>query len=299
MTTGMTETDGPHPEAAPGPVDRDLSLAGRVALVTGGGRGQGRAHAVALAASGVAAVVVCDVPGPIPAAPYPLAGADDLAETVRLVGVHGAKCVPVEIDVSAPGAVDAAVADAVRRFGRLDVVVANAGIAISGRLEDTDDAAWDALVAVNLTGVFRTLRASLPVMRAQSFGRVVVTSSMGGRMGIPNLAAYNATKWGVIGMAKSAALELAGTGVTVNVVCPCTVATPMVLHEDTYKLFAPDLDARLSPEVERRFRKANPIPEPWILSEDVARAVMYLVNDPGVLTGAVLEIGLGSSARLH
>jgi NAD(P)-dependent dehydrogenase (short-subunit alcohol dehydrogenase family) len=102
-----------------------------------------------------------------------------------------------------------------------------------------------------------------------------VTSSMGGRMGIPNIAHYNATKWGVIGMAKSLALEVAKEGITVNVVCPCTVATPMVLHEDLFRLFAPDMAEEISgqetipDEVLERFRRVNPIPEPWLMPEQV------------------------------
>jgi NAD(P)-dependent dehydrogenase (short-subunit alcohol dehydrogenase family) len=113
---------------------------------------------------------------------------------------------------------------------------------------------------------------------------------MGGRMGIPGLAAYNATKWGVIGLAKSVALEVARDGVTVNVVCPTTVQTPMV---------QPDPDVEVPDGLVRDMMRHNPIPQPWIQAEDVARAVMYLVTDPGIVTGAVMEIGLGSSARMH
>ena len=104
--------------------------------------------------------------------------------------------------------------------------------------------------------------------------------------------------WGVIGMAKSLALEVATEGITVNVVCPCTVATDMVLNETTYRLFAPDLEHPTPADIEARFRAPNPVPAPWIQPEDVTRAVMHLVTDPGVLTGTVLEISLGSSARL-
>jgi NAD(P)-dependent dehydrogenase (short-subunit alcohol dehydrogenase family) len=117
-----------------------------------------------------------------------------------------------------------------------------------------------------------------------------VTSSMGGRMGIPELAAYNATKWGVIGLAKSAALEVAKDGITINVICPTTVQTPMV--QPTGSDDIPD-------DLVRRMMRANPIPQPWLQPEDVSRGVLYLVNDPGVITGSVLEIGLGGSARMH
>jgi len=152
------------------------------------------------------------------------------------------------------------------------------------------DEIWQQLVDTNLTGVFHTLRAAIPVMRRQRFGRIVVTSSMGGRMGIPELAAYNATKWGVIGLAKSAALEVAKEGITINVICPTTVQTPMVQPEGGDDI--PD-------DLVRRMMRANPIPQPWLQPEDVSRGVLYLVTDPGVVTGSVLEIGLGGSARIH
>ena len=108
-------------------------------------------------------------------------------------------------------------------------------------------------------------------------------------MGIKGQSAYNATKWGVIGLAKSVALEVASEGVTVNIVCPCTVLTPMV---------QPDPESELPEEIVNQFMRTNPIPKPWIEAEDVTRAVMYLVQDPGVLTGTIMEISLGSSARM-
>ena len=265
------------------------ALEGRVALVTGAARGQGRAHSVALAAAG-ADVVVCDVPRPMRSPTYPLGTAAELEETAKLVQAEGRRSLALGFDLRDPGAVDRAVEQTRREFGRLDIAVANAAVVTNASLVATSDEAWDELVDTNLTGVFRTLRAVVPVMREQQFGRIVVTSSMGGRMGIPNLSAYIATKWGAIGLAKSLALEVARDGITVNVVCPATVLTPMV---------QPDPDVPVPEEVVQRFRRSNPIPRPWLEPEDVTRAVMYLVTDPGVSTGSVVEIGLGSSARMH
>ncbi len=265
------------------------SLDGRVALITGAARGQGRSHAEVLAREG-ADIVACDLPGPMATLGYPLARPEDLAATVELVEGLGRRCLAVPLDVRDPGVVDAAVEQTVAEFGHLDVVVANAGVVSTGPLEEVSDQAWDELVSTNLTGTFHTLRAVLPVMRRQRFGRIVVTSSMGGRMGIPNLAAYNATKWGVIGLAKSVAVEVAKEGVTVNVVCPTTVQTPMV---------QPDPGQEVPDDLIRQFLRGNPIPQPWIQPADVSRAVLYLVTDPGLMTGSVLEIGLGSSARMH
>lgn len=265
------------------------ALEGKVALITGAARGQGRSHALALAGEG-ADIVACDVPRPMSSLTYPLATRDDLELTAKLVEQSGRRCMIAETDVRDPAAVNGAVDRALEDFGHLDVVVANAGVVSTGPLVGVTDQAWDELVSTNLTGVFHTLRASVPPMTAQRWGRIVVTSSMGGRMGIPELGAYNATKWGTIGMAKSLALELAKDGVTVNVVCPTTVQTPMV---------QPDPDADVPDDLVRRMLRGNPIPRPWLQPEDVTRAVLYLVTDPGVITGSVLEVGLGSSARMH
>jgi SDR family mycofactocin-dependent oxidoreductase len=264
-------------------------LDGRVAFITGGARGQGRAHALALAAEG-ANVVIADAPRPMADLTYPLGTEDDLRDTAKQVEELGGLCLPITMDVRDPAAVGAAVEETVNRLGSLDIVVANAGIVSTGPLEEVTDEIWHQLVDTNLTGAFHTLRAAIPVMRKQRFGRIVVTSSMGGRMGIPELAAYNATKWGVIGLAKSVALEVAKEGITVNVICPTTVQTPMVQPEGGDDV--PD-------DLVRRMMKANPIPQPWLAPEDVCRGLLYLVTDPGVVTGSVLEIGLGGSARMH
>ncbi|SBS79703.1 (-)-trans-carveol dehydrogenase [uncultured Mycobacterium sp.] len=264
------------------------ALDGRVAFITGGARGQGRAHALALAAEG-AKVVVADAPRPMNLT-YPLATEDDLRSTAKDVEELGGLCLPIAMDVRDADAMSTAVEETVRSLGSLDILVANAGVVSTGPLEDVTDEAWHQLVDTNLTGVFHSLRAAVPVMRRQRFGRIVVTSSMGGRMGIPELGAYNATKWGVIGLAKSLALEVAKEGITVNVICPTTVRTPMV--QPTGGDGVPD-------ELVRRMMRANPIPQPWIEPEDVSRGLLYLVADPGVVTGSVLEIGLGGSARLH
>lgn len=221
---------------------------------------------------------------------YPLGTESDLRDTVELVNALGRRCTPIAVDVRDSAQVNAAVEQTLRDFGSLDIVLANAGIVSTGLLEEVSDDVWQQLIDTNLTGAFNTLRAAIPVMRRQRFGRIVVTSSMGGRMGIPELAAYNATKWGVIGLAKSVALEVAKDGITVNVICPTTTQTPMVQPEGGDDI--PD-------DLVRRMMKANPIPQPWLQPEDVSRGIVYLVTDPGVITGSVLEIGLGGSARIH
>jgi len=264
------------------------SLDGKVALVTGAGRGQGRSHALALAAEG-ADIVAWDVPSAMSSPTYPLGSQADLDLTAKLVSETGRRCLAMSVDVRDSAQVSAGTARALEEFGQLDIALANAGIVSLGPLVEVTDETWGELVATNLTGVFTTLRAVVPPMVAQSWGRIVVTSSMGGRMGIKGQSAYNATKWGVIGLAKSLALEVADDGVTVNVVCPCTVRTPMV---------QPDPAGEVPDEFVRQLTRGNPIARPWIEAEDVTRAVMYLVEDPGVLTGTIMEVSLGSSARM-
>jgi SDR family mycofactocin-dependent oxidoreductase len=264
------------------------SLDGKVALDTGAARGQGRSHASALAAQG-ADVVAWDVPQAMSSPTYPLGTQEDLDLTAKLVREQGRRCLAMSVDVRDSGQVGAGTARALEEFGRLDIALANAGIVSIAPLVEVTDAAWAEMVATNLTGVFTTLRAVVPPMVAQGWGRIVVTASMGGRMGIKGQSAYNATKWGVIGLAKSLALEVANDGITVNVVCPCTVRTPMV---------QPDPAGEVPEEFVRQLTRGNPIARPWIEAEDVTRAVMYLVQDPGVLTGTIMEVSLGSSARM-
>jgi SDR family mycofactocin-dependent oxidoreductase len=273
------------------------TLDGQVAIVTGGARGQGRAHAVALASLG-ARVVVCDVPAPMTTVRYPLGTAEDLAETVSLIEQAGGAGIAVQADVRDPAdmarVVDAAITDS----GRIDILVANAGIVSTSTLWELYDEAWAEMIGTNLTGVFNAMRAVVPHMRERGHGRIVVISSQGGRTGLPGISHYSAAKWGVIGLAKSLALEVAAEGITVNVVAPTTVRTPMVVNEQTV-----ERDANgepLSDEIlGKRFAAHHPIPRPWVYPEDVAREVVHLVTEPGNITGAVIEIGLGQSARMH
>jgi SDR family mycofactocin-dependent oxidoreductase len=272
-------------------------LDGKVALVTGGGRGQGRAHALALAGEG-ATVVACDAPTPGPELPYALSTEADLSETARLVEAAGGSCVGLSLDVRDPAQVQAVVDEVVSRFGRLDVLVANAGICEVVPLEAITNQRWDDMIATNLSGVFYCVRAAVPVMRRQRYGRVVVVSSLAGRRGSSNLVHYSATKFGVIGLAKSVAAEVMQEGITVNVLCPTTVSTPMVHNEANYRAFCPDLDQPTMDDVAPRFASLNPMRVPWLEPEVMARAMLHLVTDEGYVTGAVMEVGAGISAAM-
>jgi len=274
------------------------SLEGRVALITGGARGQGRSHALHLAALG-ADIVICDIAADVDTNPYPLATPADLAETVDLVTGLGRRCLSRVVDVRNATAINDLVADAVTEFGRLDILVANAGVCPFAPFEEITDQAWRDTIDINLTGAFNSMRAVIAPMREGGYGRIVATSSMGGRSGVPNLAHYVATKWGVIGLVKTLALETATSGITVNAVCPNTVNTPMVHNPALYGLFAPDMDNPTMEEVRPRYETMNPMGLAWLEPEEISAAVGFLVSEGARhISGSTIEVSAGASALM-
>ena len=272
-------------------------LEGRVALVTGAGRGQGRAHAIALAREG-ASVAVLDVDAATTTAEYALATRSDLDETVAAVEGEGGRALGIIADIRESAEVDGAVATTLAAFGRLDILVANAAICGCSSFGDLDDRRWQDMIGTNLSGTFRCMRAVLAPMKAQSYGRVIVVSSMTGRHGNANLAHYCASKFAVIGLAKSMALEVAQLGITVNVMCPTSVSTPMIHNEANYRLFCPDIENPTIDDVRPRFATLNPMRVPWIEPEVFSDAILYLATDEGFLSGSVVEVGAGISATM-
>jgi len=204
-------------------------LAGRVAFVTGAARGQGRSHAVRLAREG-ASIIAVDIAGPAAVAnTYPAATEADLKETVRLVEAEGAQTIARVADVRDGAALGDVLDEGVTAFGgRLDVVVANAGICNWGRFWEMPDDQWQTLLDVNLTGVWRTMKAAVPhMLSAGTGGSIITVSSVAGIKALPGQAHYSAAKHGVVGLTKSAALELGEYGIRVNSIHPWGVATPM------------------------------------------------------------------------
>lgn len=217
----------------------DTPLEGRVAYVTGAARGQGRSHCVRLARAG-ADVIAVDACGPVARHNgYAPASSEDLAETVRLVEGEGRKVVARELDVRDLEGQQRLVADAVERFGRLDVVVANAGVLNWGRLWEISAEQWQETIDTNLTGVWNTIRATVPAMiEAGHGGSIVTVSSAAGVKAVPGCGHYCASKFGVVGLTNSLAVELGGYGIRVNSVHPYGTDTPMGNDVSMYQMFA-------------------------------------------------------------
>lgn len=275
-----------------------MTLAGKVAFVTGAARGQGRSHAVRLARDG-ADVIAIDACADNETAPYPLATPDDLAETVRLVEATGRRIVAQQADVRDLASLTTAVDAGVERFGRLDVVIANAGIAQYAPATELTPLQWTTMIDVNLSGAFWTVKAALPHLLAGGHGgSIVLTSSAAGLRGIENCAHYCAAKHGLVGMMRGLALELGRHRIRVNTVHPTTVNTDMVHNPPTYDLFLP---GRADPTTEQFARVAttlNVLPEPWAEPEDVSAAVAFLCSDEArLITGVAFPVDAGMAVR--
>lgn len=272
-------------------------LDGKVALITGGARGQGRSHAVTLAREG-AEIVVCDVARQIDTVPYPMATSEQLQETVRMVEDLDRRCVAVQADVRDAGQMQGAVDRTLAEFGQLDILLANAGIFSFSTVADMTDQLWDDMVDTNLKGVFHSLRAVLPHMIERRYGRIVATSSMAGRAGFANIGHYVAAKWGVIGLVKSLAMEVAQFGITVNAVCPTVVNTDMVRNPATYRLFRPDLANPTEEQAAEGFAGLNIMPIQWVEPQDISNAILFLVSDEArYITGNAMPVAAGENAR--
>jgi SDR family mycofactocin-dependent oxidoreductase len=272
-------------------------FAGRVAMITGAARGQGRNHAVELARLG-ADIAVTDLCHDLPSVGYPLSTPEDLAETVRLVEAEGRRCVAAEVDARDLAAMLEFVDATASGLGPPDILVANAGVSTLGSICTMDATQWSETLDTNLTGVFNAMRACAPAMRRQRWGRIIAISSMMGRSSNPGIAAYVASKWGVIGLCKSVAFELAGFGVTVNAVAPGNVSTPMIHNDALYRLMRPDLDHPTREDVAPAMAGLHVQPVPWIEPEEITAAVVYLASDAARhVTGSVLDVDAGASAR--
>lgn len=275
-------------------------LEGKVAFITGAARGQGRSHAVRFAKEG-ADIIALDVAETLPTIGYPGSTEADLAETVRLVEEAGGRIHAVKADVRDYAAVKATVDEGVARFGRLDIVSANAGIFSVGRAEELTSEQWNEVVDVNLTGVWKTCKAAIPHIRAGGRGgSIILTSSISGMKADPNFSHYIASKHAVVGLMQTMSLELAPEFIRVNTVNPTNANTPMIRNEMTDALFAPDLapEDRTEEALRPRFSSVHSMPIPWVEPEDVTEAVLWLASDASrYVTGIQLPVDGGRNTR--
>jgi SDR family mycofactocin-dependent oxidoreductase len=261
-------------------------LAGRVAFVTGAAHGQGRASALALAREG-SHVAALDVARPLAYPGYALGTPDALATLAAECEKLGVGCLTFAVDVRDAAAVSAAVAATAERFGRIDVLFNNAGICAYGLAHELTEEAWDAMLDINLKGAWLVARRVIPHMIARKSGVIINNSSVAGLRGMGRLSHYAASKWGLVGLTKSWAQELAPHNVRVVSLHPTGVNTPM-----NDGLAA--LEGLTARQVAER-SAGNLLPVPWVEPEDVAAAVVFLASDKArFITGSqfVLDAGL-------
>nr|WP_296768316.1 mycofactocin-coupled SDR family oxidoreductase [Rhodococcus sp. (in: high G+C Gram-positive bacteria)] len=270
-------------------------LDGKVAFITGAARGQGRSHALKLASEG-ADIIAVDICSQVDSVGYPLATEDDLAETVKQVEALDRRIVATKTDVRDSKGLKKAVDGGVAELGRLDIVLANAGIASFAPIEDLTDEAWDDMIDINLTGVFKTVRAAVPHLKAGGRGgAIVLTSSTAGIKGLGNLAHYVAAKHGVVGLVKTMANELAPFNIRVNSVHPTSVDTDMIHNAQTYNAFLPGMPDPKREDAAEAFKTLNALPIEWVQPVDISNAIAFLVSDDArYITGVQLPVDAGS-----
>jgi SDR family mycofactocin-dependent oxidoreductase len=275
------------------------TLEGRVAFITGAARGQGRAHAVRLAAEG-ADIIAIDVCAPISdTITYPAATPEDLAETVAAVEATGRKVLAREVDIRDLAAQQQVVADGIEQFGRLDVLVANAGVLSWGRMFEMSPEQWDTVIDVNLNGTWRTIRAAVPAMiEAGNGGSIIVVSSSAGLKATPGNGHYSASKFGLTAITNALALEVGEFGIRVNSIHPYSIDTPMVEPEAMMEVFKnhPTFLHSFAPmPLKPRNHDGKPGLQEFMTPEEVSDVVAWLASDgSATISGSQIAVDRGT-----
>jgi SDR family mycofactocin-dependent oxidoreductase len=269
---------------------------GKVAFISGAARGQGRSHAVRLAQEG-ADIIAIDICGPIDNMAYPASTPADLAETADLVKAHDRRIVTAQVDVRDYDALKAAVDSGVEQLGRLDIIVANAGIGTFGnKLHKIPEKIFQDMIDVNLSGVWHTVKAGVPhIIAGERGGSIVLTGSVGSHKAMAYTGHYIAAKHGVMGLMRSFAVELGQHGIRVNSVHPSQVNTPMTMNEVTFRLFRPDLENPGPEDFAPFSQMTHTLPVPWVEAIDISNAVLFLASDESrYVTGVSLPVDAGA-----
>jgi SDR family mycofactocin-dependent oxidoreductase len=269
---------------------------GKVAFVSGAARGQGRSHAVRLAQEG-ADIIAVDICRPVDNVVYPAATPADLAETADLVKGYDRRIVAAEVDVRDFDALKAAVDSGVEQLGRLDVIVANAGIGNGGnKLHKIRENIWQDMIDINLSGVWKTVKAGVPhILAGERGGSIVLTGSVGAHKALARTGHYIAAKHGVVGLMRAFAVELGQHRIRVNSVHPSQVNTPMTMNDVTFKLFRPDLENPGPDDFAPFSQMTHTLPVPWVEAADISNAVLFLASDESrYVTGVSLPVDAGA-----
>jgi (+)-trans-carveol dehydrogenase len=272
---------------------------GKVAFVTGAARGQGRSHAVRLAQEG-ADIIAVDICEPFADSPAEAATPEDLAETADMVKNLDRRIVTAKVDVRDYDALKAAVDSGVEQLGRLDIIVANAGIGTAGaKLHKIDERVWQEMIDVNLSGVWKTVKAGVPHIKAGGRGgSIILTSSVAGLKTYPRTGHYVAAKHAVVGVMRTFAVELGQDSIRVNSVHPTHVNTPLLMNETTYRMFRPDLENPGPDDLAPICQTFHMLPIPWVEPVDISNAVLFLASDESrYITGVTLPIDAGSCLK--
>ena len=278
----------------------DGPLEGRVAFITGAARGQGRAHAIRLANDG-ADIIAIDICRPVSdTVTYPLGSSDELAETVRAVEATGRKILAREVDIRDLAALQKVVADGIEQFGRLDIVVANAGVLSWGRIHEMSEEQWDTVIDINLNGSWRTIRAAAPAMiEAGNGGSIVIVSSSAGLKATPGNGHYSASKHGLVAITNALAIEVGEFGIRVNSIHPYSIDTPMVEKEAMMAIFSkyPQYLPSFSPmpyhPVNHQGKKGL---QEFMTPEEVSDVVAWLAGDgSATISGSQIAVDRGTA----
>jgi SDR family mycofactocin-dependent oxidoreductase len=262
---------------------------GKVAFITGAARGQGRAHALALAAEG-ADIIAVDLCAAVGWTTYPGATPADLEETVRLVEGQGRRIVARQGDVRDRAALQDALGAGLAEFGRLDIVVANAGVGRINAWDDTSPEVWQDTIDINLTGSWNTVMAAAPLVASSGGGSIILISSSGGLKSHPFMVPYTASKFGITGMAKAFAQELAPLQIRVNSIHPGGVDTPMARGAD-------DIASLMAGNPQLAGTFANLQQVDLLPPEDVSTIVLFLASeDSRHVTGSAVVVDAGATA---